>query len=58
MSFLVALSYMLLELLVFRTMSIKGAASPMVIAGALPISSAQLANTETKKYIKDGVCLF
>ena len=32
-SFVVALAFFLPELLVFKTVSIKGAASPMVVAG-------------------------
>ena len=32
-SFVVALSYMLLELLVFKTLDVRGAMSPMCIAG-------------------------
>lgn len=35
LSFVVALAHFLTELLVFKTMSVKGAASPMVVAGAL-----------------------
>jgi hypothetical protein len=36
LSFVVALVHFLTELLVFKTMSIKGAATPMIIAGKLP----------------------
>lgn len=43
LSFVVALLHFLSELLIFKTMSIKGAASPMIVAGEMalrPVASA------------------
>jgi hypothetical protein len=42
LSFVVALVHFITEVLIFKTMSIKGAATPMAIAGALDCSTCFL----------------